>query len=488
MNILLASAELAPLAKAGGMADVAAYLPEEWQKSGHKAIVILPKYYDIDIHSYGFRPTHLVLNVPMGDWTEHGSLWQGTIPGTDVPVYLIENDDYFTRHGIYGDPKEFEDNDKRFIFFCRAIFEAAKALNFKPDIIHAHDYHTAFTMPMLRSWYKNDPFFADTAGVYTIHNLAYQGWFKPEKAMEYSSFGMEEFYAGSWFEHRGTVNAMKIGIMFADKITTVSPTYAGEIRTSYFSEGMQDVLNQRGSDLIGILNGVDYETWNPEKDDFLYSKYSPDYIQGKLENKRKFLEGHGLNESDNLDLPLVGIVSRLTEQKGIDILMHKLEAFIAENKIRFVLLGNGDTMYEDYFRYLRWKYPGRALVHLGYNTELSHRIIACSDFFLLPSRFEPCGLTQMYALKYGTIPIVRRTGGLADTVREYRSDAQTGNGFDFINYNANDMAYAINRALGIYNKAPHWDQIRLNAMSEDYSAARSAAEYLKVFAWALEKK
>lgn len=488
MNILLASAEVTPFAKAGGLADVAASLPIEWDKYGQSTVVIMPKYRDIDLTGFGFRPTYLVLYVPMGHWTEFAHLWYGTIPGSNVPVYLIENNDYFNRHGIYGDPNEFADNDRRFIFFSRAVFEAAKALNFRPDIIHAHDYHAAFTMPFLKSYYRHDYRFAHTAGVYTIHNLAYQGWFDPSRSMEFSEFGLSQFYPGSWFEHHSMVNAMKVGIMFADKITTVSPTYAQEIRMPYYSEGMQDVLNYRGGDLLGILNGVYYNEWSPEHDEYIFTKYTRDTLDLKYNNKMAFLREHGLSQDfDNIEMPLVGMVSRLAEQKGIDLLMNKLEWLLETNQMRFVLLGSGESKYEDYFRYLAWKYPTKAFITIGYNNALSHKIIAASDFLLMPSRFEPCGLTQLYAMKYGTIPIVRQTGGLADTVSEYNPEQSQGTGFSFYNYNADDFAYAMRRALSLYNSEYHWNIIRRNAMAEDFSSSKSALEYLRVFNWALEK-
>ncbi|MFC2130382.1 glycogen synthase [Bacteroidota bacterium] len=487
MEIILASTEATPLAKAGGLADVTASLPAEWDKLGQSAYLFMPKYSFINIHEYGFVPTYLVLYVPMGSWVEFAHLWYGKLPGTNVSVYLIENNDYFNRNGIYGDPEEYPDNDRRFIFFSRAVFEAVKALNIKPDILHAHDYHTAFTMAFLKSQYRFHPLFSNTAGVFTIHNLAYQGWFNPERALKYSQFDLKEYYPGSWFEHHGTINAMKTGIMFADKITTVSPTYAKEIRMPYYSEGLQNVLNHRAADFVGVLNGVYYSDWDPENDNLLYSKYSKDYLQGKLLNKHQYLKEKGLSEADNLNLPLLGMVTRLAEQKGIDLLINKIESLLENNICRFALLGSGEKKYEDYFNYLAWKYPGKVFIYVGYNDKLAHRIIAGSDYLLMPSRFEPCGLTQMYALKYGTIPIVRKTGGLADTVEGYNADKGSGTGFLFWQYNADDFAYSIRRALSIYNKDPHWNIIRRNAMNEDFSSSKSALEYLKTFKWALEK-
>jgi starch synthase len=487
MNILLASSEVAPFAKAGGLADIASSLPIEWAKYGQNPIVILPKYGFIDTYKYGFEPTEHSIVVPMGYWNEYARIWHGFLPNSEVPVYLIEHNHYFDRNGIYGDPNEYGDNDRRFIFFSRAIFETAKVLNFKPDIIHAHDFHTAFCMAFLKSYYFNDPLFKGTAGVYTIHNLAYQGKFNPENALMYSGFGMKEFYPGSWFEKYGSVNAMKTGIMFADKITTVSPTYAKEIRYPYYSEGLQDELNLRGADLIGVLNGVYYDEWNPEIDDEIYEKYSTDEFEIKHNNKIRFLLDHGLTKEDDLELPLIGMVTRLTEQKGIDLLTAKLEYYLENKMFRLALLGTGERRYTDFFQYIKWKFPKLAIVNIGYNNNLSHKLFAAADFFLMPSRFEPCGLTQMYAMRYGTIPIARIAGGLADTITEYNFDNSTGSGFLFWQYNADDLAFALRRSLSVYNNQPHWDLIRKNAMANNFSSGKSALEYLKVFKWALEK-
>jgi starch synthase len=488
MNILLASAELTPLAKAGGLADVAASLPIEWKKQGHNPVLIMPKYAAVNVAKYGFVATDMTIGVPIGYWTEYARLWVGKLPGSsDVPVYLIENDDYFNRDGIYGYPNEYQDNDRRYIFFCRAVFEAAKALNFSPDIIHAHDFHTGFIMAFLKSHYRYDPLFSRSAGVFTIHNLAYQGWFNPDRAMEYSCFGMNQFYPGSWFEKNGAVNAMKTGIMFADKITTVSPQYAQEIRYDYYGEGLQDSLNSRAADLLGILNGVQYDEWNPELDNLIFRRYGKNNIADKQLNKNKFLKDKGLGEDDFFGIPLIGMVSRLAEQKGIDLLMCKLESYLASSYFRFAVLGSGEQKYEEYFNYLAWKYPGKIFVYLGYDNSLAHKIIAASDFLMMPSRFEPCGLTQLYALKYGTLPIVRSTGGLADTVSEFDKSSGVGNGFVFNNYDELDLDFAIKRAIEIYYDKNALTSVIKNAINCNFPAAKSAEEYIKVFNWALEK-
>lgn len=487
MNILLAAAELSPLAKAGGLADVVASLPVEWKKQGHNPIVIIPKYSLIDPYKYGFEPTDMVLYVPVSNWLEYARLWRGTLPGTDVPCYLVENNDYFWRDGIYGNPNEYKDNDRRFIFFSRAVMEAAKALNFKPDIIHAHDYHTAFVMAFLKTHYRYDPLFSQSAGVFTIHNLGYQGWFDPKRAMDFAGFGSHHFYPGSWFEKNGAINAMKAGIMFADKITTVSPTYSKEIRWDYYGEGLQHELNERGADLIGVLNGADYSEWNPENDKLIYKNYSVKSLQDKMKNKLAFLKEMGVSENNDIDKPLIGMVTRLTGQKGVDLLMNKLEHHLFHTNYRFAILGSGEQVYVEYFNYLAWKYPGRIYVYIGYSNEIAHKIICSSDFLFLPSRYEPCGLTQMYALRYGTIPIVRSTGGLADTVFEYTQENKNGNGFLFINYNAEDMDFAISRAIQVYYNKDDWQRLQENAMNCDYSVSKAATKYIEVFNWALEK-
>lgn len=487
MNILLASAEIAPFAKAGGLADIVASLPAEWKKQGHNPIVIIPKHSIFDPYKNGFTPTDIVLYVPISEWVEYARLWKGVIPGTDVPCYLVENNDYFWREGIYGNPNEYRDNDRRFIFFSRAVMEAAKALNFQPDVLHAHDFHTAFTMAFLKTHYRNDHTFQHTAGVYTIHNLGYQGWFDPKRALEFACIPQSEFYPGSHFEMNGAVNVMKIGIMFADKITTVSPTYAKEIRWAYFGEGLQDCLNSRSGDLIGVLNGANYDEWNPETDKLIHKNYSIKTLKDKQENKLDLLHQMHASESDSPDIPVIGMVTRLTGQKGIDILMNKLEHHLYQSNVRFAILGSGEQKYVDYFNYLAAKYPGRIFVYIGYNNQIAHRIICSSDFIFLPSRYEPCGLTQMYALKYGTIPIVRSTGGLADTVFEYNEENKEGNGFLFLNYNAEDMDFAISRALKVYYNSESWDAIRKNAMNSHYPISQAADKYIEVFNWALEK-
>lgn len=487
MNIILCSTEVSPFAKTGGLADVCNYLPKEWKKMGHRPIIILPKYSFIDLGKYNFQNTGISINVPMGHNFESALLWKGFLPNSDVEVYLVEYEAYFNRPFIYGENSEYMDNDRRFIFMSRAVFEVAKAIDFTPDIIHAHDYHLAFTMPLLKIYHRNEERFANTAGVYTIHNLAYQGKYNQYRVMDYTGFGMKEFYKDSWFEHDNVVNFMKVGIMFADKVTTVSPNYANEIRIPYYGEGLHYYLNQKAGDLIGILNGVDYEEWNPEVDNLIYNKYSTGQFDKKYYNKIELQKQLGINPELNKDLPVIGMVTRLTEQKGIEIIKEPLIKLLENRKIKFAILGSGESHYVDFFSYLKHRFPDLVVTYIGYDNELSHRVIAASDFFLIPSRFEPCGLTQMYSLKYGTLPIVRATGGLVDTVQEYSYEYKNGDGIVFNNFSSDDFEYAMNRALSLYYAFDDFNQARLNAMKKDYSSYLSASKYIDVFNWAKEK-
>ena len=488
MNILQVAAEMAPFAKVGGLADMTGALPKAWTANGHKVLPVLPLYGTIDVETFGITQTDLIITVPFGTWTEYATVFSGVIPGTDIVTYFLRSSDYFDRPGIYGYQDGFADNDRRFIFLCRAAFELARALEFIPDVVHAHDYHTAPTMPMLAIHYRNDPFFTHTAGVYTIHNMAYQGVYDAQRAMEFCGFSAKDFYEGSWFEHGGVFNAMKTGIMFADKVTTVSPTYAQEIRWTEEGMGMQPALQRRAADLVGILNGIDLHTWSPDNDNDIPIPYTNDSLNKKEVDKRALLLLAGLpleRAADNI--PLVGMVTRLTQQKGISLVTEVLEQFIASNRMRLIILGSGEERFENFFKGLSDRYPQNVFVGMGYSEVYSHRIQAGSDFLLMPSLFEPCGLTQMFALTYGTIPIVRAIGGLNDTVQDYDPLTQQGTGIRFHQFNATELRIAIEKALRVYNLEPHWSAIRKNAMSNDFSIENTGRQYIEVFGWARER-
>ncbi|MCS6999963.1 MAG: glycogen/starch synthase [Bacteroidota bacterium] len=486
MNILVTAAECTPFAKIGGLADVVAALAKHWHALGHNVRIILPKYATIDTDRWEIKPTHIVVSVPMGWWQEYTRVWRGVLPGTDVPVYFLESHDYYDRPGIYGDPEGYADNDRRFLFLSRATFEVASSMDFVPDIIHAHDWHTAFALAFLKSHYRYHPRFARTAGVFTIHNIAYQGQSDPYRVLPLAGFRVEEFH-GSWFDHDGVVNMMKTGIMFADKITTVSPTYAREIRWTSAGMGMQPYLNLRGADFLGVLNGADYTEWDPTSDPHIVATYSAESLASKEANKAALLAETVPPHDRIVEVPVIGMVSRLTQQKGIDLLLGCMEQFARSGRARFVILGSGERRYEHALHLLAHRHPTRIILYTGYNSALSHHVIASADYLVMPSLFEPCGLTQIYALRYGTVPIVRATGGLADTVQEYNPVTTEGTGFTFREYSVSAFAHAIERALSYYRHPFHWDRIRRNGMQQDFSAAKSAQQYIDVFRWALEK-
>jgi starch synthase len=488
MNILVVAAEVAPFAKVGGLADMASALPKAWANDGHKVAVVLPKYGHIDASEYGLRKVFDSLTVPFGQWNEYASVWTCPMPGApDVPVYFVESTEYYDRPGIYGYHEGFEDNDRRFLFLSCAAFELCKALDFAPTIVHAHDYHTAPCMPLLKVRFRHDPFFQHTRGVFTIHNMAYQGMYDPARAMEFCRFPVEDFYHGSWYEQDGVFNCLKAGIMFADKVTTVSPTYAQEIRWTPEGMGLQGALQARSAHLLGILNGIDPTEWSPALDTHIPVNYSAATVERKEISKLALLRSFGLDEAVlQQDLPLIGMVTRLTDQKGIPIVAEVLEEFVAAGHCRFVMLGSGERKYEEYFLELARRYPNNALIGTGYNAPLSHLIQAASDYYLMPSRFEPCGLTQMFALAYGTIPVVRATGGLADTVVQYDPVSFTGTGFRFAGYTGEALRSTMYDALRLYKRAPHWDAIRANAMAQDNSITTCARRYVELFGWAAE--
>lgn len=488
MKILQVSAEAAPYAKVGGLADMTGALPIAWHADGHDVVPVLPLYGSIDTELFGIRKTDLVLSVPFSSWTEYATVYQGTMPGSSVTIYFIRSADYFDRPGIYGYHDGYEDNDRRFIFLCRAAFALAEALDMHPDVIHAHDYHTAPMMPMLAVLYRHRTHFQHSRGVFTIHNMAYQGQYDPRRAMDFCGLPLDDFYPGSWYEHHGAFNAMKTGIMFADKVTTVSPTYAEEIRWTQEGMGLQGALQARSADVVGVLNGIDPHVWSPHADPLIPVPYDADTLMAKESDKRALLLELGLTlEEAGSALPLVGMVSRLTDQKGVQLVPDALLPFLEHNALRFVMLGSGEARHQRAFLELSQRFPRNMFVRTGYDETISHRIQAGSDFYLMPSQFEPCGLTQLFALAYGTIPIVRAVGGLADTVEEYDPVAMSGTGLRFETFDRQALMHTIERALHLYRHEPHWTAIRKNALAQDFTIQRTARRYIDVFQWALDR-
>jgi starch synthase len=482
LNIVMLAAEASPFAKVGGLADVVGSLPKALEKLGAKLTVVIPAYRSARPEGVSIRPCAAIprLEIPMASSVEHAQVFHARMDQADVEVYLIGSRKYFDREGIYDDPatrEGYPDNMERFIFFMKSGLGLLPKLGEPVDIIHCHDSHTALIPGLIKTNFGNHPFFSGTGTLFTIHNLAYQNVF-PVSSLDYAGIDRRHFYPMSPFEYWGQVNFMKAGIEFADKINTVSHKYSIEIRESpELGLGLEDVLNRRKEDLSGIVNGVDYNVWNPETDPFIPAHFSSKDLSGKATCKEDLLQYFGLERSRNR-VPLIGIVSRLADQKGFDLIAEAVEEMMALD-LRLVVLGTGQQKYHDLFQRIASRHSGRIGVKLSFDNELAHRIEAGSDMFLMPSRFEPCGLNQLYSFRYGTIPIVRRTGGLADTVIPF--DGEAGNGFVFSAYSAEEMMAAIRQALTVYSDPDQWRLLTTRAMIQDWSWDKSARQYMDLY-------
>ena len=473
LKILLLAAEVVPFAKTGGLADVAGALPKAIHALGHDIRVAMPRYGRIDPDTFGLTEALPSFDVPIHRTTELARIMEARI-GTDIPVYLVDNARYFDREGIYMYP----DDADRFIFFCRAVLEATKLLEWKPDVIHCHDWHTAIVANWLHTVYKDDPAFADTATVYTIHNLAYQGIFG-HRVLEIAGLGEWGFlYHPEMADLNEVVDLMGRGIYWADLVSTVSETYAKEILTPEYGERLDPLLRDRRDRLFGILNGVDYETANPATDPHLAANYDASTIDLRRQNKQALQREAGLPEDP--EVPLIGMVSRLTDSKGFDLLGEIID-HVLDLGVQFVLMGTGDQHYHELFGQMVHRYPEQAAIFLTFSTPLAQRIYAGSDMFLMPSRFEPCGTNQLIAMHYGSVPIVRATGGLADTVQDYDPPSRQGTGFVFKPYDRWALFAALVRAIETFKHRDLWRQIQLRGMHADFSWERSAHEYVDLY-------
>jgi len=479
MKILFVASEVTPFAKTGGLADVAGSLPVAMMRLGHEVRIVMPFYRSVEITGSGIRRGRKSVEIPLNGVEKKGVLRTGELEG--VPVYFVENREYFSRESLYGTgTAEYVDNPQRFAFLCRATLELIKRLDFRPDIIHCHDWQTALIPVLLRQELKADLFYRKTATVYTIHNLAYQGLFSHASLAQMGLGG--SYFATDQLEYYGKVNLMKGGILNADLITTVSPTYCREIQTPDQGCGLDGVLRQRSRDLHGVLNGIDTVRWNPETDRNLSRTYSATAPAGKKANKRELRKELGLEPGD---APLLGMVSRVTSQKGFDLLTELLPRFESAG-LDLVVLGSGD---ETYLRALTaaGERGGRIKVCTGsFNDPLAHRIYAGSDIFLMPSRYEPCGISQLIALRYGTAPVVRKTGGLADTVTD--AAKRGGTGFVFEEYTATAFWEAIQRALALYGLPEQWKKLVRRGMLTDVSWDTSARQYEELYRTALARR
>lgn len=488
MNILFATTEAVPFCKTGGLGDVCGALPIALERLGLTPTVIMPGFRHAYQAGQRIDPTGIRFEIPIGKKIVSGELLRSTMPGSQVPVYLVEQDSYFNREQLYFEASgDYRDNSERFIFFNRAVLKAIELLDLKPDVVHCHDWQTGMIPAYLKTTYADDPRYKNIATLFTIHNLAYQGNFW-HWDMELTGLGWEHF---TWeeLEFHGQLNFLKSGLVFADKLNTVSPRYAAEIQSPPMSCGLEGVLGHRQNDLSGILNGADYDVWNPATDKLLAfdlgaTNYSlHDYQVGKPNCKRALQREFGLPERD--DAPILASVGRLADQKGFDLISEALPQLAEKLDAQWIMLGSGDQHYEDLLRNLANRYPDRVAVKVGFSNELAHRIEAGADMFLMPSRYEPCGLNQLYSLKYGTVPIVRETGGLADTITN-ACDAtlqnHTANGFSFADPSTYALKLAIERAYEAYRNPETWNQIVSTGMAQDWSWDRSALEYAKLYA------
>ena len=483
LRILFVASEVLPFAQTGGLAEVTGALPKVLEALGHDVRVCLPKYRGVEAGSGPLRTAIPRLSVPIGDRTVEGAILEGRM-GRAIPVYFVAQDHYYDRPGLYGNAHgSFPDNCERFTFFCRAVLTALPALGWMPHVIHAHDWQAALVPVYLETLYRDVPAYRDVASLFTIHNLAYQGNFW-HYDLPMTGLGWDLFTPAG-IEFYGDLSFLKGGLVFADLLTTVSPTYAREIQTPEYGERLDGVLRERHAALVGILNGLDDETWNPATDADIPKRYGPADLEGKAVCAAGLREELGLRAPARR-APLCAVVSRLAHQKGPDLVAETVPA-IVEAGGQFVLLGSGDEPYERRFAELQRAYPGAVAVGQGFNRGLAHRIYAGADVFLMPSRYEPCGLGQLIALRYGTIPVVRRTGGLADTVREHTADPGQGTGFTFEAPTPEACGAAVARAIATHADPVAWRRLGENAMAQDFSWEKSAELYVNSYRKAIKK-
>jgi len=485
MNIAFLSSEVFPYAKTGGLADVSGALPKEIAALGNEVKIFMPKYNTFGEAEYGLHYQWNLGEIPVrvAGRVHSVHVHKSYLPDSKVEIYFIDCPHYFHRFRIYTN--DF-DEDERFILFQKGVIEVIQRLQWKPDIIHCNDWQTALVPLLVKDNYSWDRMFDKTATVLTIHNVAYQGRFD-KNSFAKAEINDKYYLHGGIGEYEGGVNFLKTGIYSADVINTVSETYAKELLTPEFGFGMNPFLSDRKNDLYGIINGVDYNIWNPETDPFIPYKYSASDLSGKTENK-KFLLNH-LHLPFDENVPLIGIVSRLVAQKGFDIIAYALN-YLMKLNAQWVILGSGEYKYEEMFQNARNQFPNKVAVYFGFNNELAHLIEAGADIFLMPSHYEPCGLNQIYSLKYGTVPVVRKTGGLADTVQDWNEylarGMEIGTGYSFNDYTASALIHSVQRAVNDFHLKAVWRKIQLNGMKKDYSWKRSAEKYLELYAKAIQ--
>ena len=478
MKVLFVASEAVPFIKTGGLADVAGSLPKSLKAEGVDIRVILPKYGSIK-EEWTSKMSHVGnITVPVS--------WRDKYAGVDmiehdgVTYYFLDNEEYFKRDSLYG----YFDDAERFAFFSRAVLNVLPMLDFWPDVIHTNDWHAGMVNVFLKLDHIGDERYAGIKTLFSIHNLKYQGVF-PKSVMN-DVLGLDwKYFNNGDLEFYDAVNYMKAGIIYADFVGTVSRTYAQEIQYDYFGENLDGLLRKRSDSLFGIVNGIDYDVYNPATDKNLLYTYDVNSWNKKVDNKVRLQEYLGLPVKR--DTPIIAMVTRLVDAKGLELLVRIMDELLATEDAQFVLLGTGDKRYEDWFQGLQWRFPDKVSANIRFSNQLAQRIYASADIFLMPSIYEPCGIGQLIALRYGTVPVVRATGGLRDTIQPYNKYTGEGNGYIFENINAHDMAYVIKQALGDYRDKSVWNHLVENAMNSDYSWKNSAKEYINLFSRLVEK-
>ena len=468
-SILMVAGEGLPFIKTGGLADVIGSLPKALTERGHEVKVVMPLYKKISDKYYNELHFDCEYSVSINYHEVPVRVFSKVVD--NVCFFFIQHQGYFERDSLYG----YQDDGERFGYFQKAVIEMLNQLNYWPNIIHCHDWHTGMIPCMVKETHDADPRYRAIRFVYTIHNMAYQGNFGPE--MLDSCLGLPYYLLDNGnVRFDGGISFMKSGILYADKVTTVSPTYAQEILSPQYGEHLEAVLNMRKYDLWGIVNGIDYNEFNPETDPYITKTYNATtFRKEKVKNKLQLQRDLGLQEDPKT--MMVGIVSRLTDQKGFDLIAYVMDE-LCQDAIQLVILGTGDERYENMFRHFDWKYHGKVSAQIYYDEKMSHRIYASADAFLMPSLFEPCGLSQLMSLRYGTVPIVRETGGLKDTVEAYNEYEHTGTGFSFANYNAHEMLGTIRYAISVFrDRKKDWNGLIQRGMKQDFSWNRSAGKY-----------
>ena len=476
LNIFLAVSEMAPYAKTGGLADVSSALAVYFTEQGHDLRLLMPMYATIDESTLDIRivPELQGMEMQVGGQTVNYDIVAARSAAFETEIYMLKCPELFHSQELYGG----YDEHVRFALLSRASIEMCQQLRFSPDIFHVHDWHTAMVPLYLKTLYAWDKLFEGTRTVLTIHNIGYQGVFGNHVLADIGLEGSTELLEPEDL-YNGRVNFMKTGVMHADLLTTVSPTYAREILEPEYGMGLEHHLRLRHGSLAGILNGVDYQEWNSEKDKLIPHNYSAKDLKGKEKNKKALMKEMGLDY--HFDRPLFGMVTRLTFQKGIELIQQVVPDLMRAEDFSLAVLGSGEAEYEQFFEWLIQEFPGRVGFYRGFNNPLAHRIEAASDLFVMPSRYEPCGLNQMYSLRYGTVPVVRATGGLADSVQHFDPKTGQGTGVVFHDFDANGLKWAMNTALKLYANKNAWKRVVYNAMQKDYSWDEQGAKYIKRF-------